>query len=220
MYIFILCLLTTFSAICADTTDLKTGNWLFDKARQVELSQSDYVYSLKTIHVRGMVIELFDRSLWEVCEMTPESASFYQKPENALEFEYVNDLMSTWEEGDHLIFHRVSPRDSLLVYNKDKNQLLDVKPFLPPLEPLLMIVNIDKESKLIQLSDDSIWKYNCNCAFAGWKIQDPILIARNTPWIGAEGYVLINLLACECENALQHIHCREKPVTRYISSKE
>ena len=168
MCIFLLC--STFA--WSKTVDLKTGHWIIDRYRTVDLDKFDYRYAFKKSHLRGTFFELEDGSLWELCEVGPETKSFYATRQPKVEFDFVEEIVDHWQQGDELIFHKVADRDSLLVYNVTRDQLFDVEPFLPSLEPKLSIANIDKGAKQIVLSDNSIGKLNAsaNAKIGKWAI--------------------------------------------------
>src|SRR5262245_52347601 len=132
MYRVLLCLFLSVSTFAwSKTLDLKTGHWFLDRSREVHMDQFDYKYHLKKSHLRGTFIELEDGSLWQLCEVSPETKSFYATREPKLEFDFVEEIVDQWNQHDELIFHKVANRDSLLVYNVTRDQLFDVEPFLP-----------------------------------------------------------------------------------------
>jgi hypothetical protein len=153
-----------------------------------------------------MIIELQDGSLWQVEEMTPESKSFFAQRNPEVDFKFVEELVENWQPDDNLIFHKLVERESLLIYNMDRDMLIDAVPLLPPLEPMLKIEMIDWGSRQIILNDHSIWSFTRLCKCKNWKKDDPILVAKNTPWGSGISYVLINLSPCICDSKVEHIH--------------
>ncbi len=210
MCLFLLC--STFA--WSKTVDLKTGHWIIDRYRTVDLDKFDYRYAFKKAHLRGTFFELEDGSLWELCEVGPETKSFYATRQPKVEFDFVEEIVDQWQQGDELIFHKVADRDSLLIYNVTRDQLFDVEPFLPSLEPKLSIANIDKGAKQIVLSDNSIWQIECFCECKNWKVGDPMAVAKDTPWRSTNTHILINLCTCECDSTVEHIHPQRIGVVR------
>lgn len=164
-------------------------------------------YKVKKIHVRGMCFELEDGSLWEVQPLGPQSRSFFEQKQH-FKFDFVEDLVKKWEPGDQLtFFQRRADVEELMVYNATRDQLIDVTPFLPPVDPSLTLQSIDHEAKSVVLSDGSKWEFKTFDSEYQWEAGDPILIAKPSPWTNRNApYVLINLCACRCDSTVEHIH--------------
>jgi|688.fasta_scaffold16465_2 hypothetical protein len=208
------------SAIAKPIT-LRTGHLFIDRKREVELDNFDYVYSIKKIHGRGKIIELYDGSQWKVEPLGPESESYYlQRPELA-GFEFVEDLTKKWKPDEQLIFHKISNRESLLIYHLERQLLLDVTPFLSPISPHLTVTDIDLEKKLIVLSDQSVW--TSPFLYPGtldWEIADPVLIAKNTPWRGSNTHILVNLSLSQANITVEQIPINRLGVNRVNPSPQ
>ena len=200
--LFLLCSTFTWSK----TIDLNTGHWIIDRYRTVDLDKFDYRYELKKAHLRGTYFETEDGILWELCEVGPETKSFYATREPKVEFDFVEEVVEKWEQGDVLIFHKVADRDSFLVYNVTRDHLFDVEPYLPSLDSKLSVANIDIDAKKIVLSDNSIWIAEDFCGCKNWKVGDPIAVAKDTPWRSKNTHILVNLCTCECDATVEHIH--------------
>lgn len=212
---YFLFLLTVFNLhnIEAKTVNLETGNLIFDTSRLVEIDEFDYIYTVKAIHLDGYFIELQDGSVWGIEELSPEAESFYRNTNSSLEIDFVENIVATWQPGEHLIFHKVVDRESILVYNIDRDQLFDVTPLSPAKYEPITVASLNYSKRIIGLSDGSAW-YGNACPCAGWKIGDPILIAKDNPWISTHTHMLINLKYCDCEATSGHIHPNRLGVQR------
>lgn len=207
-----LSLVACFSSLQATTISLETGRRFFDKSRAVVLDEFDYIYTLNSTHLGGYFIELEDGSVWSVEEMESEAKSFYKDKGISIDHVFVEDLVLSWEPGEHLIFHKLVDRETLLVYNIERDQLLDFAPVSPPKYSSLIITSIDLNAHLIILSDGSQWTATL-CPCQQWKINDPILVAKDHSFLGqslfkdrANTHILVNLKYCECEATKGHIH--------------
>ena len=190
--VFILLLIISSSA-SAKTVKLNTGHCFIDTYRLVELDQFDYVYSLKKGCAKGKIIELNDGSLWQVEPQGAESSSFYSQLFRPLKFESVDEITRHWKRGELLIFHKITNTSSYLVYNIDRELVVDVTPYSPPTQAAYAIASIDYEQKTIALSDRSVWIFDLLFPSDNWEIGDPILIAKDTPWRGNNTHILVNL---------------------------
>lgn len=188
----------------AKSVTLETGKWILDRSRTVEIDQFDYIYTVKSIQLGGYYIELEDGSVWRVEELGPEAASFYRLYQNT-KIDFVENIVADWQPGERLIFHKVIDRESLLIYNLDRDQLFDVTPLSPPKENYLKLESIDFSVGIIKLSDGSSWKGKI-CSCKGWKSGNPILVVKNTPWDQYNTHMLVNLKYCECTATSGHIH--------------
>jgi hypothetical protein len=182
---------------------LDTGNWTIDTSRTVEIDQFDYLYTVKAIHLGGYYLELEDGSLWRVEELSPEAKSFYTNSHPSKEGIFVENIVASWEPGEQLIFHKVIDRETILIYNIDRDQLFDFVPLSPPKYDSITLTWIDLWDKVVGLSDGSMWNL-CQCK--NWKEGDPILVAKDTPWTGTNTHILINLKYCDCYATSGHIH--------------
>lgn len=171
-----------------------------------DLADFDYSYTINQMHLRGMFIELTDGTLWEVAEMGPESKIFFANREVPLEFDYVEDLTVNWQPGESLIFHKLSYSDAVLVYNVDRDQLFNVTPFLPPLQASTAIAFLDPINQIIGLNDNSLWQYSQMTPSQEWFQDQPVVVAKSSPWNGLNTHVLINLCTCFCDSTVEHIH--------------
>lgn len=211
---FILACLLMFNMAFAEPIELKTGHWPIDTSRMVELDTFDYAYDLKQLHARGMILELYDGSLWQVEEISAETISFYAQRKEHLDFEFIEDLVAEWQVNERLIFHKVSDRESLLVYNIDRDMLINVTPLLPPTDPFLVIEEVDRTNKKIRLSDQSIWDFIHLCACKKWSAGNPVIMVKNTPWRADHTHMIINLTPCICDSKVEHIHPNRLGVKR------
>jgi hypothetical protein len=210
-----LLMLLMFSTAWADTVELKIEN---NQTVIVDLAHSQCISQLKTVHVRGMVIELEDGSLWEIEELGPETKSFYAPQGESLPFDFAEEWVVQWQPGEKLIFHKMSDREPLLIYNIDKNHLFDFSPFLPPIEPSLYVVKFDEINKVVVLSDHSVWGFNNFSGSQEWSFGDPIVVAKNSVLDSTSSYVLLNLCACFCDATVEHIHPNRLDVNRIDES--
>lgn len=214
----------TLSALCllgacqleANTVSLKTGRWVFDRYRNVDLNSFDYFYQIQSRDTSRGVLELTDGSLWQVAPMADETQSFYyqfyalESTMNPLQ------LFALWDEGDTLIFHKLVDRPTLIAYNVTKDRVLDVLPVSSPTTPALTIVSINntndisysysydhKNNRLdqyqsnnwktvIALSDGSVFEGNPSKPLVAWVVGDPIHIAKDSPWWSSNTHILMN----------------------------
>jgi hypothetical protein len=211
--VFFLCIMNL-TQMEAKSVNLKTGRFFIDRSRLVEIDEFDYIYTIKDIHLGGYFIELQDGSKWQVQELNYEANSFYADKEDSFEFEYVENVVIAWEPGERLIFHKVVDRESVLVYNIDRDQVFDFAPFSPPLSESIKIAALDYNQKIISLSDGSQWIFGKLCTCKSWKQGDPIVIAKDHPWSTKNTHILINLKYCECAATSGHIHPNRLGVQR------
>jgi hypothetical protein len=203
----------------AKNVEIETGHWLIDRSRFVEIDNFDYFYQLNQTHLNGRYIELMDGSIWEIEPLGPESTSFYRHYKNVYEVGYIEELVDLWQPGELLIFHKIADKyidhkDGFLVYNVDRDLLVDVTVLSPPIYCSLTVSEIDTVNQLILLSDSSVWQYN-NWDKAGiWYPGDSILVAKDTPWRSDHTHVLINMEYCDCEATMGHIHRNRISVNR------
>lgn len=204
----------TFAALTmlnATTVQVETGHWPIDSTRWLDIDQFDYIYEIRNTPLEGRFIELEDGSYWQIEPLGYESSSFYRNYKDVLEIGFIEELVDLWQPGEMLIFHKITDkeingRDRFLVYNLDRDLLVDVTPLAPPKYYCLTLSEIDTENKLIFLSDSSVWLYN-NWDKAGtWYPGDPILVAKDTPWISEHTHVLVNMEFCNCSGTVGHIH--------------
>lgn len=209
VFLTIIMVLCVVSSVQAKTVEINSGNWIFDKYRRLVVDDFDYLYSLQATHLRGRFIELNDGSIWQVEEQGRETKAFYESREEPIEISFMENLVNAWQPGEKLIFHKVFNGENLLVYNLDRDLLIDVAPFLPPYsENSLIIAAIDFNQHLLTLSDGSVWEFNHLCRCKKWKVGNPILVVKNTAWNfwPEKTHVLVNLIPCECEATVEHIH--------------
>ncbi len=213
-----LCLFAT-EAASAKTVSLKTGRWIFDRYRNVDLDNFDYTYLISNVDHGQSTVTLQDGSMWVVTPMQAETVSFYQLKNPLVTPSSITPL-DYWESGDTLIFHKVVNRDSLLAYNLTKDLLLDMVPVSSPTNPLLTIASITNTNEVsyyynynnktqslqqyqdnewrtvIVLSDGSVWEGDPgNHALVSWIVGDPILVSKDTPWWSSNTSILINFRA-------------------------
>lgn len=222
--VFLLMVLLCSSSAWSKPVELNTSNWrwpFIDTKRKVELDQFDYVYSVGQVRSRGMILELPDGSQWLVEPLGKEATSFWAQKSPELPFDFIENQVKKWRPGEKIIFHKVCNNVSeddeklkLLVYNVDRDQLFDVKTFLPPVEPSLTLVNVDPNQKTLELSDGSIWQFAKMCTCQEWQKGDPIIVAKNTPWRSKNTHILANLSICECDSTVEHIHANTLGVIR------
>jgi hypothetical protein len=206
----------------ATTVQLETGHWPIDCARSVEIDDFDYIYELKNVPLDGRFIELKDGSLWQLESLGYESTSFYRQYKDVLEIGFIEELVDLWQPGELLIFHKITnreidSRDVLLIYNLDRDLLIDVTSVSPPKYHCLTISEIDTQNNLILLSDSSIWHYSQwdNGIVDTWFPGNPILVAKDTPWRSSHTHALVNLEYCDCASTLGHIHRNRVSVISY-----
>jgi hypothetical protein len=199
---------------------MKTGHWFVDQKRTVALDEFDYVYKLKSPLLRGHFIELDDGSIWQIEEQSPDTKAFYTSHPQITR--YNEDIVTLWQAGERLIFHKVVDRESLLIYNLDRDLLFDVAPFLPPSseDTYLAIAEMDFIKRLLTLTDGTVWNFDALCKCNNWKTGDPIVVAKNTPWRADHTHILINLYPCECGSTVAHIHPNRLGVKRFYLKEE
>lgn len=190
----------------ARSVTLETGSRFIDTYRTVDIDHFDYIYSIKSIHLGGYFVELEDGSVWRVEELGPETKSFYKATAFPIEEQYVENLVANWQPGERLIFHKVIDRETILIYNIDRDQLFDFVPFSPPKYETINVASIDLWNKTLSLTNGTSWKFTSLCSCKKWKVGDPVLIAKDTPWSKINTHILINLKYCECEATSGHIH--------------
>jgi hypothetical protein len=203
----------------AKTVEVETGHWIIDSSRFVNIDIFDYFYELKHTHLNGRYIELMDGSIWEIEPLGPESSSFYRHYKDVYEIGYIEELVDLWQPGELLIFHKITDKyidhkDGFLVYNVNRDLLVDVTVLSPPIYYSLSISEIDTVNKLILLSDSSVWQYNDWDKAGIWYPGDAIVVAKDTPWISHHTHVLVNLEYCDCDATVGHIHRNRISVTR------
>ena len=130
----------------AQAITLKTGNWVFDRYRSVDLEHFDYSYCIYSLDYTEGYLELEDGSIWQIANMTDESKSFYEQKGVAIQ---ALDAFLFWQVQDVLIFHKLTNRSSMLVYNASRDQLLDVIPISGPKYPQLQIASIQNSSVMV-----------------------------------------------------------------------
>lgn len=206
----------------AMTVQLETGHWPIDRTRSVEIDDFDYIYVLKKVPLDGRFIELEDGSFWQIEQLGPESTSFYRNYKDVLEIGFIEELVDLWQPGEMLIFHKITDReinhrDGFLVYNIDRDLLVDVTSLSSPIYHCLTVSEIDTENNLILLSDSSVWQYSQgdNCVVEAWYAGDPILMAKDTPWRSNHTHVLVNMDYCDCSTTMGHIHRNRVSVNRF-----
>lgn len=229
--LYCMCLLS-FCALDATTIPLKTGNWIFDRYRNVALDEFDYSYDIKRADHEQDMLELQDGSLWHVEPMYDETISFYKQKypqENTL---HMPSLFTEWQEGDIVIFHQVVNRPTLIAYNVTRDRLLDMMPVRAPLEPMLTIASINNTSDVsyrynysektghidrrkvvkkyafIVLSDGSRWEGRPKKALRNWVEGDPVHIVKNTPYSGAKTHILMHFTATKEKPEAQAVFAR------------
>ncbi len=121
-------------------------------------------------------------------------------------YQFATEFIQEWKPGETLIFHCYTAKEPLLVYNVERNQLMDFKPLLPALQPTLTVSSLHLEDNSVTLSDGSIWlAYPTDKDNPAWKIGDPVLVAK--AYAGeSDTHVLINMSPCVCESTVEHIH--------------
>ncbi len=204
----------------ARTVELKTGHWPIDSIRTIDIDNFEYIYELQYVPLAGRFIELEDGSVWKIEPLGPESTSFYKEYKDVLEVGFIEELVDLWQPGERLIFHKITDReihesDEFLVYNLDRDLLVDVTILSPPIYYCLTLSEVDEDNQLIVLSDSSIWHYdNWDKASDHWFCGDPILVAKDNPWRSDHTHVLVNLQYCNCSTTLGHIHRNRVSVTQ------
>lgn len=216
--LFCLCLFTM-HLLDAKTLPLQTGRWVFDRYRDVELDTFDYPYLVQTMDTMQAMMQLQDGSVWQVVPMQDETRSFYTQINPMIEGTPASSIFLYWQPGDALIFHKVVNRDSLLVYNINRDLLLDMVPVSGPTAPLLQIASITNTNEIsytytynertesmqqyqhnnwrtvIMLTDGSLWEGDPGRPLVNWIVGDPILMTKNTPWWSSNTHIMINCKA-------------------------
>lgn len=213
----------------AKPVSLETGHYFFDTKRLVEVDQFDYIYDVKSIYLderpfemrdyatwrvfqKGCFIELQDGSLWKVCPLNAESLSFYRNEENLVEGDSAENIVASWQPGERLIFHKVTNRIDLLVYNIDRNQVLNVTPFATAKDNAITITSFF--GRVVCLSDGSAWAFDYPWSCSGWEVGNPVLVAKDNPWYSQHTHMLINLNYCGCKSEFKHINPNRVGVQR------
>ncbi|MBS0634502.1 MAG: hypothetical protein JSR37_03465 [Verrucomicrobia bacterium] len=202
--------------LSATTLPLKTGRWIFDRYRNVTIDDFDYSYTIDSIDYANGRITLNDGSLWTVGDMEDETRSFYQQKNPQALSETSLYLLSQWQSGDILIFHKVVNRESLLAYNASTDMLLDFFPTGAPTNPVLRIASITNTNDteyhytynsktqslqqyqtnnwrvVIVLTDGSRWEGKPGRPLLSWMEGDPIHVSKDTPWWSSNTHILMN----------------------------
>lgn len=203
----------------AKNVEVETGHWFIDRTRSVEIDNFDYFYELKDTHLKGRFIELLDGSIWEVAPLGSESTSFYREYKDSYEVGFIEELVDLWQPGELLIFHKIADkyidhRDGFLVYNVNRDMLVDVTVLSPPIYSCLTVSEIDSDNHFILLSDSSVWQYSDWDKGGVWYPGDSILVAKDTPWRSNHTHVLVNMEYCDCNATMGHIHRNRISVNR------
>lgn len=202
----------TIHSLQSKVLPLKTGRWVLDRYRNVEIDVFEYTYAIKNTNLTQNTLELEDGSLWQVVAITDEAASFFEQ-KNLVGEGLFFDL---WQPGDILIFHKIVNRPSLLAYNVSKDFVLDLQPKKSPSNPQLYISSVTNTNNItytyefnektnsyqqyqhnnwqtiIGLSDGSVWEDKAGRPLSNWVKGDPIHVSKDTPWRGSNTHILMN----------------------------
>ena len=205
-----------FSSLYATTLPLKTGRYIIDRYRNVEIDRFDYPYQIHYIDHDNGSLQLADGSSWQVVPMNEEAKSFYEMKQPITTALFPGTIFDLWQTGDILIFHKVVNRSSLLAYNATKDLLLDIQPIAAPTNSDLKIASITNTNDIkysysynkktnsleqyqdnnwrtvIVLTDGSVWEGNPGKALLSWIAGDPIHVAKDTPWWSSNTHILMN----------------------------
>lgn len=216
----LLCLISMSCGILsAEIVPLYTGHWILDRYRNVEIDSFDYQYSIYSIdHMTG-TFELADGSIWHVEPMLSETKSFYKHKGMKLRDPLHAKLFGSWQPEDVLIFHKVSNQNSVLVYNVNRDQLLDVWVVSGPKYQTLQISSAQNTSvvtdrykwdetaqryindpktdwyTVIVLNDGSVWQAKVSGPVLSWQPGDPIHVLKDTPYWSNNTHILVNMKA-------------------------
>ena len=183
----------------------------------VSFDNFNFNHQLHAVHVRGMVIELEDGTLWIQKDASEETKNYNLLVYGKRPYQFATEFIQEWKPGDTLIFHCYTDKEALLVYNVERSQLLDFKPLLPALQRTLAVSSLHLEDNSVTLSDGSTWlAYSVDKDKPEWEVGDPVLVAK--AYSGQEDYthVLINMHPCVCESTVEHIHPNRMNAVRLI----
>lgn len=205
----------------AKTVTLETGRTIFDRTRNIAIDEFDYIYILQNTDysdkTHQLQIELEDGSKWTLESPQAETLSFYQRyKQESCDYKKAEQAVLNWAPGDHLIFHKITNRHSINVYNLEKDELFDVIPASAPSRNLHQITDkivnkiqvpnyITKENNqkiltgyttyrkaIISLSNGTLWNLG-EGKFSDWQIGDAVMIAKDNPYLSSNTHVLINI---------------------------
>ncbi len=154
-----------------------------------------------------MMIELEDGTFWLLKEASDETKNYNLLVYEGPPYQFATEFVKESKSGETLIFHCYTAQEALLVYNVERNQLIDFEPLLPAIKPTLTVSSLYLEEDSVTLSDGSTWlAYSSDKNAPEWNVGDPILIAKAYPDVKGYTDVLINMLPCVCESTVEHIH--------------
>jgi hypothetical protein len=143
---------------------------------------NDAYYHLSALSDNGDVVQLHDASKWSV--------AYSQR-----------HIVMHWVQSDDLF---IKPRSSCfssyhyVLHNRTTNQAVEVNLIHHPL-PMgaytFRIVNIEPYARLVQLSDNTVWRVDSNdYNFPYWQIGNRVLVGVNNNWRTASlPHILINV---------------------------
>src|ERR1700733_11603712 len=96
----------------ARTLEIGTGNYVFDRYRNVDIDAFDYFFSIDSIvQTNGSVdIILEDGSIWRLSKPQGEKKSFFKTLGVEATENFAKEIVSTWNPGEVIIFHKLVNR--------------------------------------------------------------------------------------------------------------